>query len=134
MKISFPSSVIKILILLIILPCSIILPDVRFVSKTGSSQFPYTTWETASDSIQKCINVCSKGDTVFVSKGIYKEQVIMVSGLSFIGAGMDSCIIDTRDLITSNNTTAVSIADSCLIKGFNLMVYNGSTMGDGIVT
>jgi hypothetical protein len=134
MKISFPSSVIKILILLIILPYNIILSDVRFVSKTGSSKSPYTSWETASDSIQKCINICHKGDTIYVANGTYKEQLIMISGLSLMGAGMDSCIIDTRDLITSNNTTAVSIADSCLIKGFNLMVYNGSTMGDGIVT
>jgi hypothetical protein len=72
------------------------------------------------------------GDTIYVANGTYKEQVIMVPGLSLIGAGMDSCIIDTRDLITTNNTTSVSIADSCQIKGFNIMVSTGSSVGYGI--
>ncbi|MBZ0201133.1 MAG: hypothetical protein K8H86_14770, partial [Ignavibacteriaceae bacterium] len=44
-------------------------PTTRFVSKTGSSVPPYTTWATASDSIQKCINICNDGDTVIVANG-----------------------------------------------------------------
>ena len=62
---------------------------VRYVSTTGSSTPPYTSWETASDSIQKCINICNFGDTVYVANGVYKEQVVMIPGLSLIGTGMD---------------------------------------------
>ncbi|MFZ2865614.1 MAG: hypothetical protein WA440_12745, partial [Ignavibacteriaceae bacterium] len=51
---------------------------VRYVSKSGTSTPPYTSWQTAADSIQKCINICSFGDTVYVANGVYKEQVIMI--------------------------------------------------------
>ena len=78
-----------------------LIATVRYVSKTGSSTPPYTSWETASDSIQKCIDVCVDGDTIYVANGVYKEQVVMILGLSLIGAGMDSCAIETRDLATT---------------------------------
>src|SRR3990172_9520019 len=63
--------------------------EIRYVSKTGTATPPYTSWETASDSIQKCINISSFGDTIYVANGVYKEQVVMIPGLSLIGAGMD---------------------------------------------
>ena len=66
---------------------------IRFVSKTGSSTPPYITWETAADSIQKCINICVFGDTIYVANGVYEEQVVMIPGLSLIGSGIDSCEI-----------------------------------------
>ncbi|MBP9582854.1 MAG: hypothetical protein IT276_16405 [Ignavibacteriaceae bacterium] len=109
---------------------------VRYVSKTGTSQPPYTSWQTAADSIQKCINICSFGDTVYVANGIYKEQVIMIPGLSLIGAGLDSCIIDTQELVTSLNFHSVEVLDSCLFTGFTVIVYPdvywGSYWGYGI--
>ena len=49
------------------------LAEIRYVSTTGSSVPPYTTWATASDSIQKAINICNDGDTVVVANGVYKE-------------------------------------------------------------
>src|SRR5690606_6467221 len=105
---------------------------IRYVSKTGTSTPPYTSWETAADSIQKCINISSFGDTIYVANGVYKEQVVMINGLSLIGAGTDSCIIDTRALITSISTEAVVVADSCLFTGFNIWVYYSWEMGRGI--
>ncbi|MBI5662327.1 MAG: hypothetical protein HZC46_09290, partial [Ignavibacterium album] len=44
---------------------------IRYVSKTGSSTPPYTSWATAADSIQKCINICEYGDTIYVANGVY---------------------------------------------------------------
>ena len=105
---------------------------VRFVSKTGNSTPPYLTWETAADSIQKCINICVFGDTIYVANGVYQEQVVMIPGLSLIGAGMDSCVIDTRQLVTSQNFTSVAITATCLLKGFLLKIYNNSDKGIGI--
>jgi hypothetical protein len=90
---------------------------IRYVSKTGSSQFPYTSWATAADSIQKCINICSFGDTVYVANGTYQEKIIMIPGLSLVGAGMDSCIIDTR---TFPNSQAVNVKSNCLLKHFKI--------------
>jgi hypothetical protein len=90
---------------------------VRYVSKTGSAIPPYTSWTTASDSIQKCINICQNGDTVYVANGVYKEQVVMVPGLSLIGGGMDSCVINLEFI-----STAVKMTDSCILEGFNIIV------------
>ena len=106
--------------------------EVRYVSHSGSSTPPYLTWETAADSIMSAINVSSFGDTIYVANGIYEEQVVMIPGLSLIGAGMDSCIIDTHSLITSQNSVSVKIADSCLLKGFYVIIYNYWDKGIGI--
>ena len=84
----------NIVLLIIVLLTAYSLPlnaTVRFVSKTGNSTPPYLTWETAADSIQKCINICVFGDTIYVANGVYEEQVVMIPGLSLIGAGTDSC-------------------------------------------
>jgi hypothetical protein len=93
---------------------------VRYVSKTGNSTPPYITWETAADSIQECINICVFGDTIYVANGIYQEQVVMIPGLSLIGAGMDSCVI----YLSATGVPAVQIMDTCLFKGFKILLPN----------
>ena len=105
---------------------------VRYVSKTGTSTPPYTSWETSADSIQKCINICVAGDTIYVANGVYKEQVVMIAGLSLIGAGMDSCVIDTRDLATTQNFKALVITNNCLINGFKFLISHTPDKGIGI--
>lgn len=105
---------------------------VRYVSKTGTSQPPYTSWQTAADSIQKCINICSFGDTIYVANGVYQEQIIMIPGLSLFGAGMDSCVIDTRTIVTPS-FCAITLEDSCIIEAFKIIVSNDQT-GGGIQT
>ncbi|HCY77940.1 MAG TPA: hypothetical protein DHV28_18695 [Ignavibacteriales bacterium] len=97
---------------------------VRFVSKSGTSTPPYTSWQTAADSIRKCINVCNFGDTIYVANGIYKERIDMIPGLTLIGAGMDSCIIDTRQLSTPYYS--MRTYDGCYVKGFGIYCRNAS--------
>jgi hypothetical protein len=106
------------LALILLLLCSVSWAEIRYVSKTGSSTPPYTSWETAADSIQKAVDVSQWGDTIYVANGRYKGTVVMVPGLSLIGAGMDSCVIDMTTV--TGWTTAVTMKDSCLIKGFKI--------------
>jgi hypothetical protein len=101
-----------------------LLAEIRYVSKTGSSTQPYTSWETAADSIQKCIDYSNSGDTIYVANGVYKETIIIKRGLSLIGSGVDSCIIDTKEIISPSYPRAVEIRDSCLIKNFLIDVSN----------
>jgi len=71
---------------------------IRYVSTTGNSIPPYTTWETAADSIQKCINFSVAGDTIIVANGVYYESLVVDKYLWLIGSSMDSTIIDGTGL------------------------------------
>ena len=121
------------LILLLIAYSLTLNATVRYVSKTGSSTPPYITWETAADSIQKCINVCVFGDTIYVANGVYEEQVVMIDGLSLIGSGTDSCIVDSRSFPLTNNRS-ITMQNSCLLKGFYINTSNNLVYGRGIYT
>ena len=116
----------------LILNYSLLFASVRYVSHSGSNTPPYLTWETAADSIMGAINISSFGDTIYVANGVYEEQVVMIPGLSLIGAGMDSCVIDTRTLVNSTGFVCVEVADSCLLQGFHILAYNNTEMAKGI--
>ncbi len=90
----------------------------RFVSKTGTATPPYTTWATASDSIQKCINICNDGDTVVVANGVYKEYLLISRRIILMGTSMDSTIIDGTNL--GDYYTLRANAD-ITINGFNIV-------------
>jgi hypothetical protein len=59
--------------LLLFITHSLSYATIRYVSKTGTSIPPYTTWETASDSIQKAIDASLSGDTVIVGMEFIKR-------------------------------------------------------------
>jgi len=82
---------------------------VRYVSKTGTSTPPYTSWETAADSIQKCINICVDGDTVYVANGIYKETLVINTAINLIGSSMDSTVIDGTGLSGTGLDSLITI-------------------------
>ncbi len=104
--------------------------EVRYVSHSGSNTPPYLTWETAADSIMSAVNISSSGDTIYVANGVYEEVVDMIDGLTLIGAGSDSCIIDTRN-VQNYPGYSIEVADSCLLSNFNIYSFNSST-GIGI--
>ena len=116
----------------LIFNCSFLIATIRYVSKTGLSIPPYTSWETAAESIQKCINISVFGDTIYVANGVYEEQVVMIPGLALIGAGADSTIINTQALVNTTGFVAVEVKDSCLFKNFKIIVYYNNDKGYGI--
>jgi parallel beta-helix repeat protein len=118
------------LILIVVLKISIALADTHYVSKTGTDEYPYTSWATAADSTQKGINAASAGDTVRVGAGTYRELVMMIPGIVLLGAGMDSSIIypyanSGRDIVYGQ--------DSSIIEGFHIKGwYPDDKFCDGI--
>ena len=88
---------------------------------------PYTSWATASDSIQKCINISSPGDTIYLSDGTYYEQIVMIPKLTIIGSGWENCILDASRIVPAitNNYSAVRMKDSSMLLNFQIDIkYN----------
>ena len=89
------------LLLLYIVNCTFYIEaqaTIRYVSKTGTSTPPYTSWQTGAESIQKCINICVDGDTIYVANGVYKENLVINTLISLIGSSVDSTVIDGTGL------------------------------------
>jgi hypothetical protein len=76
--------------------------DCHYVSHTGSDEYPYTSWETAADSVQPALNAAEAGDTVYVGSGDYDEVLWMPradSLIALIGMGMDSTYLHTDSAV-----------------------------------
>ncbi len=106
--------------------------EIRYVSPQGNNTAPFISWATASHTIQGCIDVSSPGDTIYVGNGVYKEVVTMIRKLALIGSGIDSCIIDTRELAEPVEFRSVIFANESLLKGFRIIVSKNKE-GDGVI-
>jgi parallel beta-helix repeat protein len=107
------------IIIVLLLSPIYILAETHYVSKSGSDEYPYTSWATAADSIQKGINAASYGDTVRVGAGSYREVLTLIPGIALLGAGMDSCALDPWGVLGEGGTM-IKGADSSIIEGFHL--------------
>jgi len=121
------------IIFLILLLTECVFGTIRYVSKTGSSTPPFTSWETASDSIQKCINICVDGDTIIVANGRYNEALVVNVDLTLIGSSMDSSIIDGTGL-WANSRITINANSDLKISGFQIISTNPTIGGSCIFT
>jgi parallel beta-helix repeat protein len=71
-------------------------------------------------SIQRALGEAEEGDTVFVRKGVYKENITLVDDVALVGEDMLKTIIDGR-----RRGPVVVGADGALITGFT--IRNGTT-------
>jgi hypothetical protein len=128
-----------ILFLLINLP---IFATIRYVKAGNPNPIaPYTSWATASDSIQKVVDLCLSGDTILIGTGVYTELVVSISVgryLTILGVDVDSCIIDISGYssgIPPNPiyTRAFSLKDHLTIRNLTFKTQMGSTEHSGLV-
>ncbi len=89
----------------------------RYVSKTGSSTPPYTSWETAADSIMKAMRVSEFGDTIVVGDGIFTEVVRFNPGIVLLGSGWENTWIQ----IPRDSTAGVIMENLCEIKNLKIV-------------
>jgi hypothetical protein len=101
--------------------------EIRYVSHRGSSTPPYTSWATACDSIQKCVNYSQSGDTIYVDEGTFREKIVLKIGISLIGGGMEKTIIDIRSFASSSGWI-LAMYDSCKVIGFKFIGNNGNSI------
>ncbi len=109
----------------VLLPNSTTFAEIRYVSKSGSNEAPYTSWMTASNEIQNCVNYSSFGDTIYVGAGTYIESLVMKGDLSLIGAGIDSTIVDYS--APENEGWVIEVRDSCLVSNITFQAHGGFT-------
>ncbi len=112
---------------------SISYSEIRYVSKIGSSTPPYTSWQSAADSIQKCINICNNGDTIIVANGTYRETLWIDKSIMLLGSSMDSTIIDGTGLdarpVDGYTGITVNIKSNVRIENFKIIgkgIYPGT--------
>ncbi|MEE8417250.1 MAG: hypothetical protein V3S06_01160, partial [candidate division Zixibacteria bacterium] len=81
-------------LIVILLFCLSARADYHYASHEGSDEYPYTSWETAADSIQKAIDAGNPGDTIYVGSGVWEDVPLNLwDNLSLIGMGIDSTTI-----------------------------------------
>ncbi|GJQ61004.1 MAG: hypothetical protein SCALA702_00570 [Melioribacteraceae bacterium] len=68
------------------------------MNKTGSCEYPYTSWETACDSIRPVIETANDGDTIYVGEGVFIDTLDIYKELTIIGLGIDKSIINCDNL------------------------------------
>jgi hypothetical protein len=102
--------------ILLLLCSSIAFADYHYASHTGSNTYPYTSWETAADSITAAMNAASPYDTVCIGSGTYDEVIRAGSEdtcLTFIGSGIDSTFLTENTSpnlwLASDKTTAMNM-------------------------
>jgi hypothetical protein len=98
------------------------LADYHYASHEGSNEYPYTSWETAADSIQKAIDASSPHDTVYVGSGDWLETVATgyYDSVAIIGRGMDS----TFWYGDSTQTPVLTIDYNCSVENITFEHLN----------
>ena len=94
--------------------------DYHYASHAGSDEYPYNSWETATDSIQLAIDAAEPGDTVYVGAGTWSQQVqIWDNSLALIGTGSDSTLWENYE------------ADYCIrVYGDSITIVDFSFLSD----
>ncbi len=90
---------------------------VRLVSQASTSPSPpYTSWSTASHTIQAVIDVCNTGDTILVDNGTYTEILTIDQDLTLQSYCLEpqTCIISAP---AASSSPVVTIADPTLSTG-----------------
>ena len=105
-----------------------VVPTIRYV-KAGNPTpvYPYTSWATASDSIQKVVDMCESGDTILIGTGIYREQVVSEHqgrDLAIIGIDVDSCIVDLSGFPQFQFLQAFKVTDNLYLENLTIRTYS----------
>lgn len=106
-----------IIFLVFILAAANVSGEKRYVSKTGSSTPPYTSWETAADSIMKAMRISNFGDTIVVGDGIFREVVRFNPGVVLLGSGWDNTWIQTPQ----DSTAGVIMENMCFLGNLKIV-------------
>jgi parallel beta-helix repeat protein len=75
--------------------------------------------------IQEAINNANSGDTIFVQKGTYYENIIINKSISLIGEEKETTIIDGSEI---DNVIFIKGVNNVIVKGFTLVNSGGTSL------
>src|SRR3990170_7493523 len=83
--------------------------------------------------IQKAIDNANHGDTVFINRGTYSNQALIVNKpISLIGEGAETTILKGQNLVFPQMSITIQIkADNVTISGFTLTDDEYAVSGGG---
>lgn len=100
--------IIGLLVVILSLPAR---ADYHYASHEGTNEYPYTSWATGADSVQKAIDAAEAGDTIYVGGGVWEDvPYLLQADMSLIGMGIDSTIIRSTENIDGFITLAIRTA------------------------
>ena len=108
-------------ITLILLSCFVLArADYHYASHEGSNEYPYTSWATAADSIQKAVDAADPGDTLYIGAGDWYQYVDGYDddSVAIIGMGVDNTICHYDSV---NWSIFHDITNGCLIRGITFI-------------
>lgn len=88
----------------------------------GTLAHPFNT-------IQEGVNAAAQGDKVQVAPGVYKESVLMADGVSVVGAGASTTVIDGTG-IENSVVTFDRTRQSPLLTGFTIKAGHGDQISE----
>jgi hypothetical protein len=104
---------------------------IRYVQAGNATPaFPYISWATASDSVQKVVDICENGDTIMIGVGIYTELIRSERDnffLTFIGTDIDSCILDLSIYSPNTECIAISVRHNISLENLNFTTTTNNT-------
>ncbi|HLP15182.1 MAG TPA: DUF1565 domain-containing protein, partial [Bacteroidota bacterium] len=89
-----------------------------FVSQSGSMPEEGTSLHPCW-TIGRAINLSTRGDTILVMPGEYREEIQLKTGIALIGSGA------ANTKIVSPNAIGITTAPSNLVKGFTIVAARG---------
>ena len=97
----------------------------NYVSLSGSHVWPFTSWETASTSIQAAVEAAFDGNSVVVTNGTYflSSEVSVTRGITIRGCGdREAVLVDGQDAVR------------CFLVDHTNALVHGLTMQNGSAT
>ncbi|GAB1442023.1 hypothetical protein MASR2M39_08580 [Ignavibacteriales bacterium] len=111
---------------------------IRYVKASNPTPvYPYTSWSTASDSIQKVVDICQSGDTILIGTGVYTQTVNSENfgrNLTILGVDVDSCIIDVSGFPLEPLLKVFTFKDNLNIENLTFKTRLGTTEHIAILT
>lgn len=98
---------------------------IRYVKANNLNPvIPYTSWAGASNTIQKCIDLCAYGDTIYIANGVYREVLRLKAGIKMTGEDKSNTIIESPP---DGVVALIVLLGDCKIE--NISIINSFSTG-----